>query len=64
MKQVFDCLIVGIELVPRSWSKEVNRMNISCVHPNITKDLTLAMEERSYPSLPYLVVLPIEVRRT
>jgi hypothetical protein len=32
-------------------------MNISCVHRNIPKDLTLSAEER-------LVVLPIEVRRT
>jgi hypothetical protein len=39
-------------------------MNISCVHRNIPKDLTLSTEERRHPPLPHLVVLPIEVRRT
>jgi hypothetical protein len=39
-------------------------MNISCVHCNIPKDLALSTEERSHPSLPHLVVFPIEVRRT
>jgi hypothetical protein len=29
MVQVVDCLVVGVEHVPRSWSKEVHRMNIS-----------------------------------
>jgi hypothetical protein len=33
--QVVDCLIVGVEHVPRSWSEEVHRMNISCVHRDI-----------------------------
>jgi hypothetical protein len=39
-------------------------MNISCVHRNVQKDLTLSAEERRHPPLPHLVVLPIEVRRT
>jgi hypothetical protein len=39
-------------------------MNISCVHRNVSKDLTLSAEERRHPPLPHLVVLPIEVRRT
>jgi hypothetical protein len=39
-------------------------MYISCVHRNVTKDLSLAAEESSHLSLPHLVVLPIEVRRT
>ena len=39
-------------------------MNISCVHRDIPKDLTLSAEERRHPPLPHLVVLPIEVRRT
>jgi hypothetical protein len=39
-------------------------MNISCVHRNIPKDLSLAMEEHSHLFLPHLVVLSVEVRRT
>jgi hypothetical protein len=39
-------------------------MHISCVHCNVPKDLTLSTEERNHPSLPHLVVLPIEVQRT
>jgi hypothetical protein len=39
-------------------------MNISCVHHNVPKDLTLSAEERRHPPLPHLVVLPIKVRRT
>jgi hypothetical protein len=39
-------------------------MNISYVHRNIPKDLTVSMEERSHPPLPHLVVLSIAVRRT
>jgi hypothetical protein len=62
--QVVDCLVVGIEHVPRSWSNEVNWMNISCVHRNVPKDLTLSAEKCRHPPLPHLVVLPIEVRRT
>jgi hypothetical protein len=34
-------------------------MNISCIHRNIPKDLTLSAEERRHPPLPHLVVLPI-----
>jgi hypothetical protein len=49
--QVVDCPVVGVEHVPRSWSKEVHRMNISCVHHDIPQDLTLAAEERSHPSI-------------
>jgi hypothetical protein len=39
-------------------------MNISCVHRNVPKDLTLSVEERRHPPLPHLVVIPIEVWRT
>jgi hypothetical protein len=39
-------------------------MNISCVHRNVPKDLTLFAEERRHPPWPHLVVLPIEVQRT
>jgi hypothetical protein len=39
-------------------------MNISCVHRNVSKDLTLSTEEHSHPSLPHLVVIPIELRKT
>jgi hypothetical protein len=63
-KQVVDRLVVGVEHIPRSWRKEVNRVNISCVHCNVPKDLSLATEERSHPSLPHLLILPLEVRRT
>jgi hypothetical protein len=35
MVQVVDRLVVGVEHVTRSWSKEVRRMNISCVHCDI-----------------------------
>jgi hypothetical protein len=47
MVQVVNCLVVGIEHVTRSWSKEVHKMNISCVHRDIPQDLTLALEERA-----------------
>jgi hypothetical protein len=63
-KQVVDRLVVGVVHVNRSWSKEDNRMNISCVHRNIPKDLTLVAEERSHPPLPHQVVLRIKVQRT
>jgi hypothetical protein len=43
--QVVDRFVVGVEHVPRSWSKEVQRMNISCVHSDISQDLTLAAKE-------------------
>jgi hypothetical protein len=33
--QVVDRLDVGVEHVPQSWSKEVEWMNISCVHRDI-----------------------------
>jgi hypothetical protein len=62
--QVVDYLVVGVVHIPRSWSKEVHKMNISCVHSDIPKDLTLAAEESSHPPLPHLVVLAIEVWRT
>jgi hypothetical protein len=39
-------------------------MNISCVHHNILKDLTLSDKERHHPPLPHLVVLPFEVQWT
>jgi hypothetical protein len=41
-KQVVDRLVVGVEHVPRSWSKEVHRLDIACVHRDIPKDLTLS----------------------
>jgi hypothetical protein len=63
-KQVVDRLIVGVESVPRSWSKEVHRLDIACVHHDIPKDLTLSAEERRHPLTPHLVVLAIEVWRT
>jgi hypothetical protein len=62
--QVVNRLIVGVEHIPRSWSKEVHRMNISCVHRDIPKDLTLAVEESSHPPLSHLVVLTNKVWRT
>jgi hypothetical protein len=62
--QVIDRLVVGVKYVPRSWSEEVHRMNISCVHRDIPQDLTLAMEESGHLPLPHVVVLTIKVRRT
>jgi hypothetical protein len=64
MKQVVNHLIVGVEHVSRSWSKEVHWLDIACVHRDIPKDLTLSAEERCHPLTPHLVVLPIEVWRT
>jgi hypothetical protein len=60
-KQVVDRLVVGVEHVPQSWSKEVHRLDITCVHRDIPKDLTLSAEECRHPLTPHLVVLPIEV---
>jgi hypothetical protein len=60
-KQVVDHLIVGVEHVPRSWSKEIHRLDIAYVHRDIPKDLTLSAEKRSHPLTPHLVVLAIEV---
>jgi hypothetical protein len=62
--QVVDRLVVGVEHVPRSWSKEVHWMNISCVHRDIPQDLTLAVEKNGYPPLAHMVVLTIKVWRT
>jgi hypothetical protein len=62
--QVVDRLVVGVEHVPRSWSEEVHRMNISCVQRDIPQDLTLAAEESGHPPLPHMVVLTIKVWRT
>jgi hypothetical protein len=39
-------------------------MNISCVHGDIPKDQTLAVEESSHPPLLHLVVVTIKVWRT
>jgi hypothetical protein len=33
--QTVDCLVVSVDHVPRSWRKDVHRMNISCVHRDI-----------------------------
>jgi hypothetical protein len=63
-KQVVDHLIVGVEHVPRSWSKEVHRLEITCVHRDIPKDLTLSAEERRHPPLPHMVVHTSKVWRT
>jgi hypothetical protein len=60
-KQVVDRLVVGVEHVPRSWSKEVHQLDIACVHCDIPKDLTLSEEERRHPLTPHLVVFAIEV---
>jgi hypothetical protein len=64
MVQVVNRLVVGIEHVPRSWSKEVQQMNISYVHRDIPLDLTLAAEENNHPPLPHMVVPAIKVWRT
>jgi hypothetical protein len=64
MKQVVDRLVVGVKHVPRSWSEEVHRLDITCVHCDIPKDLTLSAEERRHPLTPHLVVFAIEVWRT
>jgi hypothetical protein len=64
MKQVVYCLVIGVEHVPRSWSKEVHRLDIACVHCDIPKDLTLCAEERRHPLTPHLVAFAIEVWRT
>jgi hypothetical protein len=61
MKQVVDHLVVGVEYVPRSWSKEVHRLDIAIIHRDISKDLTLSAEERLHPLTPHLVVLAIVV---
>jgi hypothetical protein len=37
-KQVVDLLVVGVKPVPRSWSEEVHRLDIACVHHDIPKD--------------------------
>jgi hypothetical protein len=63
-KQVVDRLVVGVKHVPRSWSKEVHRLDIACVHRDIPKDLTLSVEERRHPLTPHLVAFAIEVWRT
>jgi hypothetical protein len=62
--QVVDRLVVGVEHVSRSCSKEVQRMNISYVRCDIPQDLTLAAEESGHPPLPHVVVLTIKVWRT
>jgi hypothetical protein len=62
--QVVDRLVVGVEHVPQSRSKEVLQMNISCVHRDIPQDLTLVAEESSHPPLPHLQILTIKVWRT
>jgi hypothetical protein len=60
-KQLVDRLVVGVEHVPRSWSEEVHRLDIACVHRDILKDLTLSAEERRHPLTPHLLVFAIEV---
>jgi hypothetical protein len=62
--QVVDHLVVGVEHVPRSWSRKVHRINISCVNRDIPQDLTLAAEESGHPPLPHMVVPTIKVWRT
>jgi hypothetical protein len=63
-KQVVNRLVVSVEHVPRSWSKEVHRLDIACVHCDIPKDLTLSAEEHCHPLTTHLVVFAIEVWRT
>jgi hypothetical protein len=63
-KQVVDRLVVGVEHVPRSRSKEVHWLHIACVHRVIPKDLTLSAEECGHPLTPHLVLLAMEVWRT
>jgi hypothetical protein len=63
-KQLVHHLVIGVEHVPRSWSKDVHRLDIACVHRDIPKDLTLSAEERCHPLTPHLVVFAIEVWRT
>jgi hypothetical protein len=63
-KQVVDRLVIGIKHVPRSWSKEVHRLDIAVVQRDIPKDLTLSVEERRHPLTPHMVVFAIEVWRT
>jgi hypothetical protein len=48
-KQVVDSLVVGVEHVPRSVSKEVHQLDIAYVHRDIPKDLTLSAEEHRHP---------------
>jgi hypothetical protein len=62
--QVVDRLVVGVEHVPRSWSKEVHRLDIACVHRDIPRDLTLSMEAHHHLLTPHMVVFAIEVWRT
>jgi hypothetical protein len=62
-KQVVDCLVVGVEHVPRSWREEVHWLDIACVNRDIPKDLTLSAEERRHPLTPHLVVFAIKVWR-
>jgi hypothetical protein len=63
-KQVVDRLIVGVEHVLRSWSKEVHWLEIACVHREIPNNLTLSAEKHRHPLTPHLVVLAIKVWRT
>jgi hypothetical protein len=63
-KKVVDFLIVGVEHIPRSWSKDAHRLDKACIHRDIPKGLTLSAEERRHPLTPHLVVLAIEVWRT
>jgi hypothetical protein len=46
-KQVVDRLIVCVKHAPRSWSKEVHRLDIAYVHRDIPKDLTLSAEKHA-----------------
>jgi hypothetical protein len=62
-KQVVDRHVVSVEHVPRSWSKEVHRLDIACVHHDIPKDLTLSADECHHPLTPHLVVFATEVWR-
>jgi hypothetical protein len=63
-KKVVDRLVVVVEHVPRSWSKEVHLLDIACVHRDIAKDLTLSAKEHRHPLTPHLVVFAIEVWTT
>jgi hypothetical protein len=63
-KQVVDRLVVGVKHVPRSWSEEFHRLDITYVHRDIPKDLTISTKERRHPLTPHLVVFAIKVWRT
>jgi hypothetical protein len=63
-KQVVDRLIVGFEHVPQVWSEEVHRLDITCVHREIPKDLSLFAEERCHALTPSSFAMKVWGTRT